>query len=340
MCANAGCGRVIVFEHLDIGAKLHAEVAKLGGPDASNNRGRTEGIGDPIFPREFVEGPCNVSHHLGHEQLRQPLERQTMRTCAEPLLHSAYRPLNFADVTVSWNDIHSNGEDGVSSTLELVVPVDVANLEATGVVNVDIVFEVFDDRTAGAIHDRVRDAVAYVAGDAVQKTNTLHKQEIDAQSHMLMVLEDRSRNGHCNEFRRARRSRRSCGFALLVSDLRPVDDGGAASVVHLHRAVVQQILAQDLLEEQVPRPTEFAVESAGVIRCFDLPTCEQFLLFCHRRYHSVGSRRVVSIVSLKNEKSRRVFVERHYRPIETMHIHGRRRGRVHGHAADFANFGM
>jgi hypothetical protein len=49
----------------------------------------------------------------------------------KPLLDSLYRSLDFPDMTVRWDDVHSRGEERGAGTLEFVVAVHVAHSETT-----------------------------------------------------------------------------------------------------------------------------------------------------------------------------------------------------------------
>ena len=74
---------------------------------------------------------------MADHEFGNAFERETMYASTKTLFDGPSGAFNFANVTVSGYDVHSNRMDGVAEALKLVVTVDVADGEAARLVHGD-----------------------------------------------------------------------------------------------------------------------------------------------------------------------------------------------------------
>ena len=98
---------------------------------------------------------------------------------------------------VGWDNLQVNWTDVLSYALKFAVAVQVAHSKTASLVCVDHFFRFLQDRFVRSINSRSHSAVSHVAGYGMQKQQVLvDEQEINAQGHILMELEDWGRDGY------------------------------------------------------------------------------------------------------------------------------------------------
>ena len=82
----------------------------------------------------FKQRPNDVIEHVADHEFGDAFERQTVNAGTETLLDSLNGAFNFANVTVSSDNVHSDRVDVVTKALKLIVTVDVAYSKTAGLV--------------------------------------------------------------------------------------------------------------------------------------------------------------------------------------------------------------
>ncbi len=134
--------------------------------------------------------------------------------------------------------VHCNGQEVGPNTFELVIGVDVANGEASSVVNMYDGLELAQDGLLGSVGNGSHGAKTDVAKYGVQVRKPLHKKEIRAQQgDSSMMLQERSRDWHCFESRGPGCCMCSRCLSFDGCDVGAVDEDGPSGIVGRDRAI-------------------------------------------------------------------------------------------------------
>ena len=97
----------------------------------------------------------------------KPSEWESMDAGAEALLNRSYRAFDFADVTVSGDNVHRYGMNFASDTLKFVVRMNVANSETSGLIEVDYGRDLAENSFVCAVGDGDDGPIANTPRDGV-----------------------------------------------------------------------------------------------------------------------------------------------------------------------------
>jgi hypothetical protein len=173
-------GRVVVVENLDIAPEFKAHFIKVRRGGAGDDRVRTQSIGDAVCPWELVEASHSILDEVDDHKFGQAFEREAVDACARALLQRSVRSFDLAQVTVSGNDVHHDGEDLHADALELIVAVYVTDGEASMLVELDDAAKSPQDGAFASVGHRAYSAVADIARDGMKKWVSLYVDKIDS----------------------------------------------------------------------------------------------------------------------------------------------------------------